>query len=99
MKSVVYVLIADWGISRSICVVNNSIKGLIDPLPENHSRSGPVESHHATSDDHVARNLGTHPANNQHLLSSVRMESWVIDMFGFPQLINSQAIQLPIFPT
>ena len=40
-----------------VSVVNKGIEALIEPLPEDDSRSGLVKSHHAASNHHVERNL------------------------------------------
>ncbi len=48
-----------------------------------------VECHHTSSDCHVHRDLSRHSAQNKHFLPCVRMVSWVIHMFSFPDLIRS----------
>ena len=52
-----------------IGVVDHSVEALIDPLPEHHGRGGLVEGHHAASDGHVERDLGRHPAREEHGLA------------------------------
>lgn len=51
----------------------------------------PVEGEHAACDGHVHWHLSRHPANHEHLLSRVGMESRVVNVLGSPELILSQA--------
>lgn len=51
----------------------------------------PIESKHAACDGHVHWHLCRHATNQQHLLTRIRMEGRVIDVFGPPQLILRQA--------
>ena len=40
-----------------VCVIDKCVEALVEPLPENDSRSGLIESHHAASDQHVEGHL------------------------------------------
>lgn len=51
----------------------------------------PVEGHHTACDSHVHGDLGGHSADHKHLLPSVWVKSWIIDVFCPPQLIFCQA--------
>ena len=52
-----------------IGVVDHSVEALIDPLPEHYGWGGLVEGHHAAGDGHVERDLGRHPAREEHGLA------------------------------
>lgn len=57
-----------------------------------------VKCHHASSDRHVHWNLCRHAAYQDHLLSSVGMESWVKNILGSPQFILRQPWRDYTFP-
>ena len=40
-----------------VCVIDKCVEALVEPLPENDSRSGLIESHHAAGDQHVEGHL------------------------------------------
>lgn len=52
-----------------------------------HIHNIPVKRHHTTCDGHVHGNLGWHSSYQNHLLTSVRMKSWIIDVLCSPQFI------------
>ena len=42
-----------------VCVVDKCVEALVEPLPEDNSRSGLIEGHHAAGDQHVEGHLQT----------------------------------------
>ena len=40
-----------------VCVIDKCVEALVEPLPENDSRSGLIEGHHAAGDQHVKGDL------------------------------------------
>lgn len=62
------------------------IQAAMFPLPC--SRVPPVKLEHEACDDHATRDLEGHPPNDVHLLPSVRVEGWVIQLLGIEQLLH-----------
>ena len=40
-----------------VCVIDKCVEALVEPLPEDNSRSGLIEGHHAAGDQHVEGHL------------------------------------------
>jgi len=85
----------DGGVPGPVGVVDHSVEGLIEPLPEHYRGHCLVERHHAAGDGHVERNLRRHSAGQEHFFSSVRVVGRVIEMLGLPQLLISESGVLP----
>jgi hypothetical protein len=85
--------LGEGGVAAPVGVVDQSVEGLIEPLPEDHSRGGLVEGHHPSSYQHVHGHLRRHPPYHGHLLAGVRVESRVVESLGAPQLLLGDAIR------
>lgn len=71
----------------AIRVIDKSVKRLIDPLPEHDGWHSPIKRQHSSGDQHTARQLEAHTADEILHLAGVRMEGGREQFLGVDDLL------------